>query len=352
MDLEAGRAVLAEYGIEPEYFAARRPRHVRGARPPHRHRRHHRQHPSHRQRPHREGGDPGSPGRRPGRSRQCPPHPVSRAPSRSSSSPRSARSASRSSWSPPTTTRPPRSSTTRASTSSWSATPPPTTSSATATPSRSRWTSSSCSPAPSAAASSTPLMVGDLPFGTYEASDEQAIATAHRFVKEAGCDAVKLEGGGQMAAARTRHRRGRHAGHGPRRPDAADRDRARRLPRPGPHGRARAPGARRRPRAPGRRLLRDRLRGDPQRADRPDHGPHGDPRDRHRRRPQHRRPGARLPRPARHQRRLQAEVRQALRRAAPDDGRRRDQLRGGRPDPRRSPARSTPTASPRRRWSA
>ena len=45
----------------------------------------------------------------------------------------------------------------------------------------------------------TPLMVGDLPFGTYEASDEQAIATAHRFVKEAGCDAVKLEGGGTMA---------------------------------------------------------------------------------------------------------------------------------------------------------
>jgi 3-methyl-2-oxobutanoate hydroxymethyltransferase len=45
----------------------------------------------------------------------------------------------------------------------------------------------------------TPLMIGDLPFGTYEASDEQAIATAHRFVKEAGADAVKLEGGGQMA---------------------------------------------------------------------------------------------------------------------------------------------------------
>src|SRR4051794_38182928 len=42
----------------------------------------------------------------------------------------------------------------------------------------------------------TPLLVGDLPFGSYEASDEQAIATAHRFVKEAGCDAVKLEGGG------------------------------------------------------------------------------------------------------------------------------------------------------------
>jgi 3-methyl-2-oxobutanoate hydroxymethyltransferase len=45
----------------------------------------------------------------------------------------------------------------------------------------------------------TPLLVGDLPFGSYEASDAQAIGTAHRFVKEAGCEAVKLEGGGVMA---------------------------------------------------------------------------------------------------------------------------------------------------------
>ncbi|MGH2969459.1 MAG: 3-methyl-2-oxobutanoate hydroxymethyltransferase [Solirubrobacteraceae bacterium] len=45
----------------------------------------------------------------------------------------------------------------------------------------------------------TPLLVGDLPFGSYEASDAHAIATAHRFVKEAGCDAVKLEGGGTSA---------------------------------------------------------------------------------------------------------------------------------------------------------
>jgi 3-methyl-2-oxobutanoate hydroxymethyltransferase len=42
----------------------------------------------------------------------------------------------------------------------------------------------------------TPFLVGDLPFGSYEASDEQAIATAQRFIKEAGCDAVKLERGG------------------------------------------------------------------------------------------------------------------------------------------------------------
>jgi 3-methyl-2-oxobutanoate hydroxymethyltransferase len=45
----------------------------------------------------------------------------------------------------------------------------------------------------------TPLLIGDLPFGSYEASDEQAILTAQRFVKEAGCDAVKLERGGTSA---------------------------------------------------------------------------------------------------------------------------------------------------------
>src|SRR3954469_17595653 len=43
---------------------------------------------------------------------------------------------------------------------------------------------------------STPMLIGDLPFGSYEASDTEAIKTAQRFVKEAGCDAVKLERGG------------------------------------------------------------------------------------------------------------------------------------------------------------
>ncbi|HET6506149.1 MAG TPA: 3-methyl-2-oxobutanoate hydroxymethyltransferase [Baekduia sp.] len=51
---------------------------------------------------------------------------------------------------------------------------------------------------------STPFMVADLPFGSYEVSDEQAVATAFRFIKEAGADAVKLEGGGEVSVARAR----------------------------------------------------------------------------------------------------------------------------------------------------
>jgi 3-methyl-2-oxobutanoate hydroxymethyltransferase len=41
-----------------------------------------------------------------------------------------------------------------------------------------------------------PLLIGDMPFGSYESSNEQAIENAQRFVKEAGCDVVKLERGG------------------------------------------------------------------------------------------------------------------------------------------------------------
>ena len=42
----------------------------------------------------------------------------------------------------------------------------------------------------------TPMLIGDLPFGSYERSNEQAIETATRYVKEAGCEVVKLERGG------------------------------------------------------------------------------------------------------------------------------------------------------------
>ncbi len=42
----------------------------------------------------------------------------------------------------------------------------------------------------------TPLMVGDMPMGSYEASNEIAIRSAQRLVKETGCQTVKLEAGG------------------------------------------------------------------------------------------------------------------------------------------------------------
>jgi 3-methyl-2-oxobutanoate hydroxymethyltransferase len=45
-----------------------------------------------------------------------------------------------------------------------------------------------------------PIVVGDLPFGSYETADEDAVRTAVRFVKEGGADIVKLEGAGPMVS--------------------------------------------------------------------------------------------------------------------------------------------------------
>jgi 3-methyl-2-oxobutanoate hydroxymethyltransferase len=45
-----------------------------------------------------------------------------------------------------------------------------------------------------------PIVVGDLPFGSYQVSDEDAVRTAIRFVKEGGADLVKLEGAGPMVS--------------------------------------------------------------------------------------------------------------------------------------------------------
>lgn len=42
----------------------------------------------------------------------------------------------------------------------------------------------------------TPLMVGDMPMGSYESSNELAVRNAQRLVKETGCQVVKLEAGG------------------------------------------------------------------------------------------------------------------------------------------------------------
>ena len=192
---------------------------------------------------------------------------------------------------------------------------------------------------------STPLLVGDLPFGSYEVSNEQAIANAQRFVKEAGCDAVKLERGGSSVERARAIVGGRHPGDGARRPDAPDRHGARRLPLAGPHRGARARG------------LHDALalqeagcfsivfEADPGRAHRADHAAHADPRDRHRRRRRDRRPGAGLPRPARHLRRARGALREALRRRPRRDDQGRERVRRGRA--RRG---ATPSPSTATRW--
>jgi len=46
------------------------------------------------------------------------------------------------------------------------------------------------------------LVVGDMPFGTYECSDSQAVMNAVRFLARGGADAVKLEGGNRRMLSR------------------------------------------------------------------------------------------------------------------------------------------------------
>ena len=192
------------------------------------------------------------------------------------------------------------------------------------------------------------LVIGDLPFMSYQVSDEDAVRNAGRFIKEAGADCVKLEGAGQSVQRAAAHRRRRHPGDGPHRAHAADRDDARRPQGPGPPVAARqARSTTTRSRSRRRGASRSCSSACPRPVVGGDLAPAHDPHDRHRLRRRHRRPGARAARPARHARRrhVPAAVREALRPHRRRDARGRDGLRDEVRGANVSPRRSTPTRS-------
>ena len=119
------------------------------------------------------------------------------------------------------------------------------------------------------------LVVGDLPFGSYQRSPEQAYDTAVRFMKEGGAHCVKLEGGREMAPADRAADPWGRPGDGPHRLHAAERARPGRVPRPGPR-RHRLAHPRRRPRDRGGRRVR-RRDGDGARATSPARSPRSSP---------------------------------------------------------------------------
>ena len=98
----------------------------------------------------------------------------------------------------------------------------------------------------------TALLIGDMPFMSYQASTEEAVRNAGRFLQEAGMDAIKLEGGRERLDCRTSHHWSRDPGHGTPRPDSPICPYDGRIPPPGTHCSQRRAIARGRP-SPGTR---------------------------------------------------------------------------------------------------
>ena len=175
-----------------------------------------------------------------------------------------------------------------------------------------------------------PLVVADMPFGSFQVSDEDAMENAIRFVKEAGADAVKLEGAGPMLS-RVQALVGGgipvmgHLGLTPQSATMLGGFKA--------QGRTAEKAVRLYEDAlalEAAGLLRDRARGGAGSGRGPDHGGAARADDRDRRRRRDRRSGARLARPARALRGQLAALRQAVRRPGRrDQGRRRRLRRGG-----------------------
>ena len=168
----------------------------------------------------------------------------------------------------------------------------------------------------------TPLMVGDMPMGSYESSNELAVQNAQRLVKETGCQVVKLEAGGiAVERARAIVRSGipvmGHVGLTPQTATAL--------------GGYKAQGKTAKDAI---KLCEDALalqsvgcfaivfEAVPAAITEAIVAKLEIPSDRHRRRPRHLRPGPRLPRPARHHHRPHGQIRQALRQHPRADGRR------------------------------
>ena len=128
-----------------------------------------------------------------------------------------------------------------------------------------------------------PLVIADMPFGSFQVSDADAITNAIRFVKEAGADAVNFEGAGPSLSRAQAIVGAGVAGDGPHRAHAPVRDRPRRVPGTGPHRRPGPPPAGRRACARSGGLLRDRARGGSGAGGRGDHRAVERPHDRDRR---------------------------------------------------------------------